>query len=92
MSAELNYLGDPATHFWLTRSVARVMGVNLSEAMSTGALSASDYADLVKTCRTCPNVVQCQTWLGKRRASCADAPLHCLNCDRLTRIARDMAS
>ena len=33
-------LGDPARHFWLTRSVARIMGVNLSEAMSEGRLSA----------------------------------------------------
>ena len=27
-------LGDPAMHFWLTRSVARAMGLSLSEAMA----------------------------------------------------------
>lgn len=91
MSAELYSLGDPATHFWLTRSVARVMGIKLSEAMANGALSAADYADLVKRCRTCPNVAQCHEWLGQRRCAVPDAPQHCLNCDRLARIARDLA-
>ncbi len=44
MSAEVRFLGDPARHFWLTRSVARTMGISLSEAMAVGHLSAPDYA------------------------------------------------
>ncbi len=51
-------LGDPAKHFWLTRSVARAMGLSLSEAMAEDRLSALDYADLVTRCRTCQRVTR----------------------------------
>jgi len=88
MSAEIRHLGDPATHFWLTRSVARVMGVNLSEAMAMERLSAADYADMVNRCRTCPHVSTCQQWLGERRMQAAPAPDHCMHYERLSRLSR----
>lgn len=87
MTAEIHTLGDPATHFWLTRSVARVMGVSLSQAMANGDLSARDYGEMITTCRTCPHVAQCQAWLGTPRDGVADAPDHCLNRRVMTRLA-----
>lgn len=51
-------------HFWLTRSVARAMGINLSEAMAAGRLSASEYSRMVTSCRQCPFVSGCQHWLA----------------------------
>lgn len=57
-------LGDADLHFWLTRSVGRSIGLNFSDAMHTGRLSADEYARLVKTCRACDRAADCQRWLG----------------------------
>lgn len=70
-------LGDPARHFWMTRSVARAMGVSLSEAMAEGSLSQKDYADLVTRCRSCHFVDECQDWLGHQCTRSAAAPECC---------------
>ena len=72
-------LGDPARHFWLTRSVARSMGINLSEEMSAGHLSAHDYAQMVTQCRKCPFVAQCENWLAHSGAGADQAPECCAN-------------
>ena len=72
-------LGDPAKHFWLTRSVARAMGLSLSEAMSEGRLSAAGYADLVTRFRTCLRVTECEAWLGQARGPQGDAPDCCMH-------------
>ena len=37
-------LGDPSLHFWLTRSVGRVMGVNFTVEMANQRLTPEDYA------------------------------------------------
>ena len=87
MSAEIRYLGDPAKHFWLTRSVARTMGVNLSEAMAMGQLSATGYAEMVNICRKCPSARLCEEWLGCSRTGPAAAPAHCANAAVLQRLA-----
>lgn len=89
MSAEIRYLGDPARHFWLTRSVARTMGLNLSAAMAAGRLSATGYAEMVNTCRKCPNTSQCEAWLASSRAGPSDAPAHCANAAAFQRLARN---
>ncbi|THD76398.1 hypothetical protein E7681_00735 [Thalassobius vesicularis] len=72
-------LGDPARHFWLTRSVARSMGLNLSEEMTTGRLSAQGYAQMVTACRKCPFVAQCENWLAHSGAGANAAPENCAN-------------
>ncbi len=87
MSADIHNLGDPTTHFWLTRSVARVMGINLSEAMDANRLSAQGYADLVNHCRRCPYVETCQQWLGEPDKCAEKGPPDCRNYDALTRLA-----
>ena len=82
------YLGDPARHFWLTRSVARVMGVNLSEEMATGRLTAQDYAQMVTQCRQCPHVARCEEWLSGWQSGASDGPPGCSNTPLLTRLTR----
>lgn len=72
-------LGDPQVHFWLTRSVARAVGVSLSEAMAENALSAQGYAEMITRCRTCPFVDQCQHWLGTPSARQEGAPEFCMH-------------
>ena len=70
-------LGDPARHFWMTRSVARAMGLSLSEAMAEGHLSHKTYADLVTRCRTCQFVQECEAWLGQQCRRAEAAPECC---------------
>ena len=88
MTAEIRYLGDPARHFWLTRSVARAMGLNLYDAMAQGHLNAPDYAKLVTDCRKCPNVDRCEAWLSICRDIPVDAPEHCANRHSLRTLSR----
>lgn len=81
-------LGDPDRHFWLARSVARVIGLDLGAAVTRGDLSRDDYRAMINRCRTCPIVAACQTWLG---ASCGQAeapPPGCLIADELDRLKR----
>ncbi len=72
-------LGDIERHFWLTRSVARCMGVNLSEAMSDGRLSPEEYAEMVTRCRASGCHLQCQEWLAGQLEQAEAAPEHCPN-------------
>lgn len=80
-------LGDAELHFWLTRSVAKVMGISLTEAMSNGRLTAQDYASLVTTCRGCNRVGTCQCWLGEQLQTSPSAPPGCLNGTALATLA-----
>lgn len=59
-------MGDTTRHFWLSRSVARTMGLSLTEAMRCGAISADDYARMVDRCRGCALVEACEEWLSSR--------------------------
>ncbi|WP_425101587.1 DUF6455 family protein [Tropicibacter sp. S64] len=72
-------LGDPSQHFFMTRSVARVMGLNLYEDMQSGRLSAEAYAAMVTRCRGCALVEACQDWLASRTALSATPPPGCCN-------------
>ncbi|WP_420569402.1 DUF6455 family protein [Thalassovita sp.] len=70
-------LGDPARHFWLTRSVARSMGLNFSDALREGRISPQGYSELVTQCRKCACVAQCEKWLAQAGISATQAPSHC---------------
>lgn len=74
MSCEIRYLGDPSRHFWMTRSVARALGLNLSDAMDRGLLGVQDYADMVTKCRQCPHIRACEAWLAQTAAGGAESP------------------
>ena len=79
-------LGDPATHFWLTRSAARAMGVNLSEAMAAGQLTAQGYSEMVTKCRGCGVVEACQNWLATEAVTRCAAYDFCLHKGLLERL------
>ncbi|MFP7569277.1 DUF6455 family protein [Marivita sp. S2033] len=83
-----NELGDPELHFWLTRSVARTMGVNLSEAMACNQLSPQEYSTLVTACRACALVETCKHWLGGQTGIARTAPVGCINSEVLEALAQ----
>lgn len=72
-------LGDIEKHFWLTRSVARCMGVSLTEAMVEGRLSANDYAEMVTRCRAAECSKNCTIWLSIQQSQAIAAPEFCAN-------------
>ena len=67
-------LGRYDAHFWLTRSVARVIGVNLTEAMAEGHLTPYGYAVMVMACQGAPCNGRCAEWLAQQPGAMADAP------------------
>nr|WP_294224426.1 DUF6455 family protein [uncultured Shimia sp.] len=75
------------THFWLTRSMARVLGVSLSEAMMDQSLSAEDYAAMVTRCRMCPHTEACQNFLGQQAGAEKSAPEFCCHAELFERLA-----
>lgn len=72
-------LGEIEKHFWLTRSVARCMGVSLTEAMAEGKLTEHDYAQMVTRCRASGCNERCLIWLASQQASATAAPDFCAN-------------
>lgn len=87
MTAQIRPLGDPNLHFWLTRSIARAVDVNLFEALVSGDLSVQSYSDLVTQCRKCQHVEKCEAWLAKHGGSAQAVPEHCPNADIINRLA-----
>ncbi|MDF1708249.1 MAG: DUF6455 family protein [Paracoccaceae bacterium] len=81
-------LGDPDRHFWLARSVARVMGVDLGAALARGDLPCEDYRAMVNRCRTCPLVVACESWLAASGGRAETPPPGCLISGDLTQLKR----
>lgn len=72
-------LGEIEQHFWLTRSVARVMGVNFSEAMAEERMSREDYSELVTQCRAAGCAHDCTAWLAEQTGQTGEAPAFCAN-------------
>lgn len=79
-------LGDIEKHFWLTRSVARCIGVSLSEAMATGQLTPQGYAELVTRCRASGCSEKCAQWLAARQRRADTAPEFCANAESLNKL------
>ncbi|WP_120632091.1 DUF6455 family protein [Ruegeria sp. EL01] len=76
-------LGDIEKHFWLTRSVARCVGISLTEAMADGQLSPEGYAELITRCRRCLNGGRCEIWLATQQEWAGLVPDFCANADAL---------
>lgn len=87
MTGKVVTLGDPGRHFWLTRSVARSLQVNLSDAMECDLLSTVGYEALVTRCRQCQHVTACEDWLAKQAGTARHAPPFCRNRDTLDDLA-----
>jgi hypothetical protein len=70
---------SPDHAFWIARSVARMLGLDLSAALADGRLTPAGYATLVARCETCPVAAGCQRWLARQRFDAA-APIEgCAN-------------
>ncbi len=77
--------GSYETHFWLTRSVARVIGVNLTDAMAEGQLTPIRYAVMVMACQGASCNGRCADWLAAQPGGVADAPPpFCVNARELS--------
>jgi hypothetical protein len=85
-------LGSIERHFWLTRSVARVMGLNLSECMADGRLSETGYATMITRCRAGGCHTMCEAWLATQTDRPDHAPGHCANADLLDRLQQTPAT
>lgn len=72
-------LGDPSLHFFLTRSVARVMRISLGDALRKGELAPETYSSMVTRCRTCRQVSHCQNWLAQSHTRRDTPPQGCPN-------------
>lgn len=72
-------LGDPSLHFFLTRGVARSLGIGLGDALRSGALSPDAYAGMVTRCQKCALVDGCQDWLARSHGYRDTPPEGCPN-------------
>lgn len=70
-------IGHPDRHFFIARSVARVMGISLSMAMRDGALDPDSYAEMIERCQRCPLVKDCQEWLARQTSITQTPPPGC---------------
>jgi hypothetical protein len=77
-------LGDISRHFWLLRSVARSMGLDLGAAMAEGRLSEAEYAAMVTRCRAGGCSGPCTAWLACQQSLAAAPPPGCVNTEELT--------
>lgn len=86
-------------HAQLMNRMAEVLGVNLTEAMSRGALSGEDWRGAVVRCTGCSDPAGCLQWLSEKDApedhdgaATADAaPEFCNNRLMMARLAEVMA-
>ena len=67
-------LGDIEHHFWLTRSMARTVGVHLGEAMASGRIAPDEYERMVTRCREAKCAAHCAEWLGQQSGGSAAVP------------------
>ncbi|RLK11256.1 DUF6455 family protein [Ruegeria conchae] len=80
-------LGEIEKHFWLTRSVARCMGISLTEGMAEGRITPQEYALMVTRCRSAGCSEQCQFWLADQQEKASAAPQFCANASALNDLA-----
>lgn len=66
--------GSYEAPFWLTRSVARVISINLTDAMAEGQLTPYTYAVMVMACRGASCSGRCAEWLAAQPGGIADDP------------------
>lgn len=51
--------------WWLTRGMARLVGVNLPQAVVDGWLSREELSALVMRCESCTCHGRCDSWLAQ---------------------------
>ncbi|WP_082181956.1 DUF6455 family protein [Aestuariivita boseongensis] len=82
--------GDIEEHFWLTRSVARTVGINLGDAMAAGQITPDDYSHMVVRCFRAGCTARCAEWLGQQPGGCAsEPPPFCVHTNQLRALRRN---
>ncbi len=66
-------------HFWITRGMARRMGVNLTEVLHEGLLTQADLAAMVARCRCCSGTQGCLAFLASGAGTEGACPDWCLH-------------
>lgn len=79
--------GNIDLHFWITRAMARRLGVNLSEAMHDGLLTQADFAEMITRCRGCDKAQGCLEALSERDGPAVGLPDWCRNTAVLTELS-----
>lgn len=79
-------IDDHDRAFWTLRGVARVMGINFSEAMVTGRLGRAGYSDMIDTCIRSQCMPRCSHWLGQCSGCATSPPPDCANAARLEKL------
>lgn len=74
-------LGNSMEHYWRVIDMANAVGVDLTEARESGALSEELWADMVQLCRSCQWTDGCAGFLDKATGD-QMAPFNCLNAKR----------
>lgn len=64
--------------WWLTRGMARLLGLNLPQAVVDGWISRPELADMIGRCAACPSGSSCEGWLAAR-VSASALPGFCAN-------------
>lgn len=81
---------DAPRAWWLTRGMARIIGVNLPQAVLDGWLGRSELAGLISRCDGCSQSAQCNDWLA-RSARASGLPEFCPNKAALEALAPESA-
>ncbi|WP_095588476.1 DUF6455 family protein [Actibacterium ureilyticum] len=81
--------GDLDRHFWLSRGMARTLGIRFSDVMRDGRLSTHEFTDLVNTCRGCAMSDRCVGWMARAEAVGEPAPGFCEIRGILNRLGRN---
>jgi len=70
---------DLDLHFWITRGMARRMGVNLANALQADDLTHADIAAMITACRACGRGDVCLALLSERGTAIDTPPAECPN-------------
>lgn len=74
-------------NFWLTRALAKRLGVNLTEAMHHGFLTQQDFAGMITDCRRCAEHDGCLRFLAEMDGALEEPPAFCHNAQILRELA-----
>lgn len=86
LAGERLALGDFNQHFWQLRSMAKLAGIDLGEAMREGLINTLDYAEIVTRCRGSACAAPCSQWLAQSADHNGTLPEFCANKDALERL------
>ena len=81
--------GTLSRHFWLSRGMARAIGVDLTAARRDGRLDEDAQALLIARCSACGHGAECTHWLARHGAGAEAPPAFCaLRADLLKLVRR----